>query len=420
MIIVTIDVTSESLEKQTLHWLYLIRDNCPHPILTFVITKIDLLGISEMHLVKTKISDFITFQWKKIFPHLEIPTCFFVSSLNSIKIEELKTHLDGLAKLLSRRTLSPPIFRKYDENLEKLRAKKSSIIMSTKNLAKELEMPQDSENDPLCLAFFDFQSTLGLIIYDKKNDQVCLDPSELSKSIALFLAPSVQFLDGKSGKENLINGTVTINSALHVFKHEKKLVPNGTVQEARSVLFFYQNLGMGKFLDDREKEFYGAPRLAQIFIFYDLLPVSNIAFLPPPSCSMSPTSNKGKQDQMEVKKIYRICCNFDQSDLDEPKCKNGCPEHSYRYLIESDPESNSDMSIVGNYFDVFEPGKDIKFVSNTSATSSDSEKLVIAGKGKTSYHLRTPTPNEKLQQYFRSSSSSQPHHSGPTFPEKKI
>jgi hypothetical protein len=67
----------------------------------------------------------------------------------------------------------------------------------------------------------------------------------LSKSIALFLAPSVQFLDGKSGKENFIDGAVTIEIAHKILEHQKKLVPNGTIQETKSILGFYQQLGLG-------------------------------------------------------------------------------------------------------------------------------------------------------------------------------
>lgn len=53
MFIVTLDSTSTDLEKQTKHWLRLIKDSCPQPLLTFVVTKMDLIELNKVEKVKT-------------------------------------------------------------------------------------------------------------------------------------------------------------------------------------------------------------------------------------------------------------------------------------------------------------------------------------------------------------------------------
>lgn len=53
-----------------------------------------------------------------------------------------------------------------------------------------------------------------MILYDRDQGVICLDPSTLSKSISLFLASESQFLDGKSGKEHIVDGLMPLERGL--------------------------------------------------------------------------------------------------------------------------------------------------------------------------------------------------------------
>jgi hypothetical protein len=82
MIIITIDSTSSNIEQQTIHWLHLIKENCSHPVLTFVVTKIDLLEVAKAKQIRDMIKRTVDGLWKKMFAYSQ-PQCRRILSLHS-------------------------------------------------------------------------------------------------------------------------------------------------------------------------------------------------------------------------------------------------------------------------------------------------------------------------------------------------
>lgn len=213
LFVVTIDATSKNIEGQTTHWLQLIRECCPLPNLSFVVTKMDLISIDHIDETKSTITHYINTVWTSLFTFSfdSPPTIFFISCLNLNQLKTFKDHLEKLSRIPTVKT--PPVFREYDRLLALVLddPTNTKTIITTKKIWKKLKslQPQieaETHDDPIFLSFLDFQGNLGLILYDKKHNKICLNPSALSKSMAIFLAPQAQFLDGKSGKESLIDG----------------------------------------------------------------------------------------------------------------------------------------------------------------------------------------------------------------------
>lgn len=141
--------------------------------ITVVVPKIDLICFDAK--TRTELNQ----QILKLCQDYEIKVqqIFFVSSIRGDGIEDLKKHLNELARSRCKHKFIPKVFQFFEEGLKQKCASIKPIL--TTDEIKQILIDSTNQKDisKYLDAFLHHQRVLGAILFDQSKNIICTDPS---------------------------------------------------------------------------------------------------------------------------------------------------------------------------------------------------------------------------------------------------
>lgn len=152
--------------------------------ITVIISKIDLVSLEprKRSEISCRIIELCTNH------QFDPPTILFVSSTTGEGIEELKNHLNDLAKASTRNLFIPKLFAEFEKRLKDCNSLKSIISCDELKLSLFQDVAKTIDNfDMIWNGFIDYQQKLGSIVVSKNKKLLCTDPSRYDQPTSFHL-----------------------------------------------------------------------------------------------------------------------------------------------------------------------------------------------------------------------------------------
>lgn len=141
--------------------------------ITVVVSKIDLICFDAK--ARTELNQQILNLCQDY--EIKVQQIFFVSSITGDGIEDLKKHLNELARSRSEHKFIPKVFQLFEERLKQNQSFLKPIL-TIGEIKQMLIHSTDQKDISMYLdAFLNHQSVLGAILFDQSKNIICTDPS---------------------------------------------------------------------------------------------------------------------------------------------------------------------------------------------------------------------------------------------------